>query len=99
MSRGKGTVRCAAAAAQSIQLGSSVSGTICQGYLSARWRRDVCVRAGVRSTEIMGAAIEVNADEKVVKLRELLKSVEVDAFIVPSEDPHMVCVLNSCVWL
>lgn len=42
----------------------------------------------------VNAASAVAADPKLQSMRTIMKNVEngVDAFIVPSEDPHMVCV-------
>lgn len=36
------------------------------------------------------AAAAAPADPKLVKLRELMAASGIDAFVIPSEDPHMV---------
>jgi hypothetical protein len=53
-------------------------------------------RTMAQATNGVNAASAVAADPKLESMRAIMKNLEngkgVDAFIVPSEDPHMVCV-------
>jgi len=64
----------------------------------------VCVvnatRTMAQAANGVNAASAVAVDAKLQSMRTIMKNLEngkgVDAFIVPSEDPHMVCVCCIC---